>query len=81
MILAVSAGIVFQRIGYFTALAWCSAALAFFLMRTLKLQILPHEGGAVMDTDHGSKRRLYLLLIIAGSQPLFMWLLTRGVVA
>jgi hypothetical protein len=41
MIFALLVGLVLQTKGYYIALVYLSAALAFFLLRTLKLRIEP----------------------------------------
>lgn len=75
MILCVLAGLVFRSTGYYVVLVWMSLTTAFFLVRTLRLIILPEA-----DADsigRASKRRIYLLLFIAVLQPLLMFVLTR----
>jgi hypothetical protein len=57
-------------------------ALAFFLVRTLKAQVLvevntqptTYYGDAVPTS--GNKRRLYFLLFVAGVQPILSWWLS-----
>lgn len=75
MIAILAAGLLFHSSGYWIALGYMSCSITFFMLRTLRLKILPHTG-----TDgytYGGKRRLYLTVIIAAVQPLFMYLLTR----
>jgi len=54
---------------YYCALAYVSGALAFFLVRTLKLRIEPEVHGM---QAHG-KRKLYMILFYAGLQPMLIW--------
>nr|CAH8840625.1 unnamed protein product [Trichobilharzia regenti] len=63
--------------GYYFSLLYVSLALAFFLIRSLKLKILPHAEAYPSECN---KRRIYLLLLIALVQPLVIWWLTRRVV-
>uniref|UniRef100_A0A1I8FZK0 Protein YIF1 n=1 Tax=Macrostomum lignano TaxID=282301 RepID=A0A1I8FZK0_9PLAT len=76
MIAIVLSGLLFSSLGFYIALLWFGAALAFFLIRTLNFQIQ-----AADQSSEGHKRRLYMLLFIAGLQPLFMWLLTARVLS
>nr|CAG4644188.1 EOG090X0ATU [Lepidurus arcticus] len=68
--------------GYHLALAYCSISLSFFLIRTLKFQVLPdiQSNQYGHHANPGSKRRTYLLLFIAGIQPVMLWWLTRHLV-
>ncbi|XP_064621585.1 protein YIF1B-B-like isoform X4 [Lineus longissimus] len=75
MIFTLLAGLIFKTGGYYLVLLWCSAAIAFFLMRTLRVKIQPH--GDEDGYQRGGKRRMYMMLMIAGTQPLLMWWLTR----
>ncbi|KAK0056994.1 protein YIF1B-B [Biomphalaria pfeifferi] len=64
---------------YYGCLIWFSLALVFFLLRTLKVQVMPQQ-------DHdgftkGAKRSLYLILLVSLSQPLLMWWLTSYVMS
>ncbi|CAG2064291.1 unnamed protein product, partial [Timema podura] len=84
IIFAVLLSLVFQRTGYFVGLIYSSVSLAFFLLRTLKVQVLldttssPHDPyrGDSSSAMVGNKRRLYILLLIAGIQPVLMWWLS-----
>lgn len=79
MIFSLLAGMLFQSTGYYGVLAWFSVAIVFFLVRTLKSQIMPrseHDGYG----GTGTKRSLYLILTISIAQPILMWWLTRHVV-
>nr|CAG4643406.1 EOG090X0ATU [Ilyocryptus agilis] len=64
---------------YHPALIYVSIAVMFFLIRSLKVQVLPEasQNTFVTNTGEGSKRRTYLLLFMAGMQPFMMWWLTR----
>lgn len=79
MIAALSAGMISPTFGYYSVLIYTSCALAFFLVRTLRVQVLP-KASAEEYRSHGNKRRMYLLLIIAICQPIFMFWLTRHLV-
>nr|CAX74700.1 Protein YIF1A (YIP1-interacting factor homolog A) [Schistosoma japonicum] len=77
MIVVLISYITLDRPGYYFGLLYVSVALAFFLIRSLKLKILPHAEAYPSECN---KRRIYLLLLIALVQPLMMWWLTRRVV-
>ncbi|XP_052769242.1 protein YIF1B-A-like [Mya arenaria] len=79
MIFILLGGMLFQSSGFYCVLAWFSLTIVFFLVRTLKVKILPHSHG---DEYHGggAKRSLYLVLSISLVQPLLMWWLTRHIV-
>ncbi|XP_071791931.1 protein YIF1B-B-like isoform X1 [Asterias amurensis] len=74
MIVCLLASILFQSLGYYVALLYSSISIIFFLVRNMKLIILPesHED----SIGHGNKRRMYLLLFIATLQPIFIYWLT-----
>ncbi|KZC06688.1 Protein YIF1B-A [Dufourea novaeangliae] len=57
-------------------LAYCgyNGSLAFFLMRSLKLRVIPQNDSSY--TASGNKRRLYFILFVAGIQPVLMWCLS-----
>nr|SVE84432.1 EOG090X0ATU [Daphnia pulex] len=84
MIVAVIASFIMPS-AYHLALIYVSAATMFFLIRSLKVQILPessHDSYGEQNTSftgEGSKRRTYLLLFMGGLQPLMMWWLTRQI--
>lgn len=66
------------RTGYFALLTYVNLALAFFLVRSLKAQVLQEKqvqyyGEAPAPRN---KRRLYFLLLIAISQPVLSWWLS-----
>lgn len=83
IILSILLSVLFAKTGYFCSIIYCGLALAFFLVRTLKAQVLP-EGeanqeqyyGGQSNSTHGSKRRLYFLLFVAIMQPILSWWLT-----
>ncbi|XP_014675191.1 PREDICTED: protein YIF1B-B-like isoform X2 [Priapulus caudatus] len=75
MIAVAIACMIFNNMGFYVALGWVSCSIMFFLVRTLKVQILPE---AEADQLTGSKRRIYLLLLIAILQPIFIYWLTSG---
>jgi hypothetical protein len=79
MIVVLLGGLAFQSTGYYVTLLWMTLSIAFFLVRSLKLAIMPHSDPA--SFERGNKRRLYILLLIAVIQPLLMWWLTRHLAA
>uniref|UniRef100_A0A1B6E7H8 Protein YIF1 n=2 Tax=Clastoptera arizonana TaxID=38151 RepID=A0A1B6E7H8_9HEMI len=87
IIFAVLLSLLFNKSGYYAGLIYSSAALAFFLIRALKWQVL-EEVTAPTDTytmpmassSTGNKRRLYFLLFVAGIQPFLMWWLSAHLV-
>jgi len=62
----------YSTLTYYLALAYVSAALGVFLLRTLRLRIEPEVHGMEM---HG-KRKLYMMFLYAGLQPFLIWWLT-----
>jgi len=65
---------------YRCALIYVSISISYFLMKCLRLQILPDIGGSQPYNTHGNKLRIYLLLFIVILQPLFIWYLTRHLI-
>jgi len=72
---------------YQAALVYFSFALIYFLIRSLRARVLIDNSPRQVDSAYGSdgmtsgggtKRRSYLLLFIAGLQPLLMWWMTRN---
>ncbi|KAJ8925703.1 hypothetical protein NQ315_009550 [Exocentrus adspersus] len=68
--------------GYYSCLIYTNLALAFFLVRSLKVQVLSETNvqetsyyGA-QQTSAGHKRRLYFLLFVAAVQPFLSWWLS-----
>ncbi|CAH0773990.1 unnamed protein product [Bemisia tabaci] len=76
--LAVLLSLMLSRSGYYITLVYSSFAVAFFLVRTLKLQVLagndPYKGSV------GNKRRMYFILFIAVMQPIMMWWLSSHLI-
>jgi len=77
MIAAALAGLLFHLTGYYVALGWMSLSIAFFMARTLRLFINPDIPSDGVARSVGHTRRLYLLLYISLTQPIFMYFLTR----
>ena len=71
---ALAVSIVFRRLGYYAVLLYFSGSLAFFLMRSLKLRVIPQDHSSY--TASGNKRRIYFILFVAGIQPLLIWWLS-----
>lgn len=71
---ALLTSLLFRKFGYYVMLLYFSVSLAFFLMRSLKLRVIPQ--GHTSYTASGNKRRLYFILFLAGIQPLLMWWLS-----
>lgn len=64
---------------YYFGLLYVNLALAFFLVRTLKAQVLPESStatGYYNGPPTGNKRRLYFLLSFAGIQLVLGWWLS-----
>lgn len=74
MILILLGGLCFKSVGYYIAFFYMAACIAFFLVRTLRLLILPeaHPDSVV----YGRKRGTYIILFISAIQPVFMYWLT-----
>ncbi|XP_012255301.2 protein YIF1B-A [Athalia rosae] len=72
--LALLTSLAFQRFGYYIVLVYFSISLAFFLVRSLKLRVIP-EGHSSYSAS-GNKRRLYFILFVAALQPILMWWLS-----
>ncbi|KAK9497862.1 hypothetical protein O3M35_003773 [Rhynocoris fuscipes] len=76
----------FDKTGYYIALIYCGLALSFFLIRTLKWRMINESvayeqqvnGDQSLRVVHQGKRRLYLLITIAFSQPLLLWWLSNN---
>lgn len=67
------------KVAYYAALVYCSLALAFYLVRALKIQTMqePNQTSYYGDVPaSGHKRRLYFLLFVAVMQPLLSWWLS-----
>lgn len=65
---------------YRCALLYVSLSLSYFLVKCLRLQILPDTDASQSYNGGGNKRRIYLLLLIVLIQPLFIWYLTRHLI-
>lgn len=67
---------------YYCVLLWFCISLVFFLVRTLRVQVLPQADGTGQadEGQRGAKRSLYLILATALSQPLLMWWLTASII-
>ncbi|KAF8794335.1 protein YIF1B-B-like [Argiope bruennichi] len=79
MVAALIACISFQSLGYYVALGYCTLSLGFFLIRTLRVLILPKT-----TADHfssSSRHSSYLLLGISIIQPILMYVLTKHLVS
>ncbi|KAF4533309.1 hypothetical protein B566_EDAN004430 [Ephemera danica] len=87
IIFAVLVSLLFKSTGYWIALIYCSLALGFFLIRSLKSQLLAEPGSIAQSdpySDHnsmhhsspGTKRRLYLMMVMSATQTLIMWRLS-----
>jgi hypothetical protein len=68
------ASLFFKRVGYYSVFCYYSMSLAFFLIRSLKLRVIPE--GPNSYSALSNKRRLYFILFVAGIQPIFMWWLS-----
>lgn len=88
IVLVLLCSIFLRKAGYYIAWLYASAALAFFLMRTLKAKVLSEPAQAQEPSydpyrqqqqqfEHtvGRKRKLYFLFLVTGLQPfLAFWL-------
>lgn len=80
IIISILLSLVAGTTGYYAGLIYCSLALAFYLVRTLRVQILLEANqqasyyGDVPAAGH--KRRLYFLLFVAVLQPVLSWWLS-----
>lgn len=77
MIVSLLAFLLGGKTAYYCALGYTSLAIVFFLLRTVKNFVLDVQN--MYSHDAGRKRKLYLLLFIAFTQPFIMWWLTSGV--
>lgn len=66
------------RTGYYATLIYLSLALAFFLARSLKAQVLQERQTQYYGEapTGGNKRRLYFLLFVSFTQPALSWWLS-----
>ncbi|KAL3287850.1 hypothetical protein HHI36_002308 [Cryptolaemus montrouzieri] len=82
LIFSISVTLIASKTGYYICLVYTSFALAFFLIRSLKVQVLtatgPQQNNFYVDaspkSDH--KRRVYFLLFVAFTQPILSWWLS-----
>ncbi|XP_069738372.1 protein YIF1B [Phaenicophaeus curvirostris] len=78
MILALLAGLLFGRAGYFAVLSWCSLTIFVFMIRSLRLKLLAEPAAeAVPVRGPRNQLRMYLTMGMAGAQPLLMYGLTQ----
>ncbi|XP_043982069.1 protein YIF1A isoform X2 [Gambusia affinis] len=82
MIFTVLCGLMFGSDGYYVALAWSSCALMFFIVRSLKMKILPSISSDSMGMGSNSKPqlRLYITVATAVFQPIIIYWLTSHLV-
>ncbi|XP_050300216.1 protein YIF1B [Anthonomus grandis grandis] len=79
-ITSILASVVAGRAGFYASLVYVNLALAFFLVRSMKVQVLAEQG----TKEHvyyggggqGHKRRLYFLLFVVGVQSVLSWWLS-----
>ncbi|CAK6964622.1 protein YIF1A [Scomber scombrus] len=82
MIFTVLCGLLFGSDGYYVALAWSSCALMFFIVRSLKMKIIPSLSSDSMTTGSSAKPqfRLYITVVTAIFQPIIIYWLTSHLV-
>uniref|UniRef100_A0A669FA90 Protein YIF1 n=1 Tax=Oreochromis niloticus TaxID=8128 RepID=A0A669FA90_ORENI len=82
MIFTVLCGLLFGSDGYFVALAWSSFALMFFIVRSLKMKILPSLSSDSMGMGSNAKPQLRLYITVASAlfQPIIIYWLTSHLV-
>lgn len=82
MIFTMLCGLLFGSDGYFVALAWSSCALMFFIVRSLKMKILPSLSSDSMGPGSGAKPqlRLYITMATAVFQPIIIYWLTSHLI-
>uniref|UniRef100_A0A3B4AYN6 Protein YIF1 n=1 Tax=Periophthalmus magnuspinnatus TaxID=409849 RepID=A0A3B4AYN6_9GOBI len=79
MIFTVLCGLLFGSDGYYVALAWSSCALMFFIVRSLKMKIIPSTDS--MGTGGAKPQfRLYITVATAVFQPIIIYWLTSHLV-
>ncbi|CAG5114763.1 unnamed protein product [Candidula unifasciata] len=74
MTISLLAGVAMSTSVYYGVLAWFCITLAFFLIRTMKVQVTPQQRED--GYSKGAKRSLYFVLAVSLAQPLLMWWLT-----
>lgn len=80
-IFSISSYLVGGKTAYYCCLIYSNLALAFFLVRSLKVQVLSESntnqsGYYDQQPVSGNKRRLYFLLFVAAVQPVLSWWLS-----
>ncbi|XP_053133390.1 protein YIF1A [Hemicordylus capensis] len=75
MIMAVVGGLIFGSNGYYIALAWASCALMYFMVRSLRMKILPSMVQEGLSRPSG-RAQMYVTLAAAAFQPLILYWLT-----
>ncbi|KAK5616823.1 Protein yif1a [Crenichthys baileyi] len=82
MIFTVLSGLLFGSDGYYVALVWSSCALMFFIVRSLKMKILPSISSDSMGLGSNAKPqlRLYITVATAVFQPIIIYWLTSHLV-
>lgn len=80
IIASILISLVGNNTGYYATLVYTNFALAFFLVRTLRVKVLPET---TQQTSYygempayGNKRRLYFLVFVAIVQPILSWWLS-----
>lgn len=82
IITSILLSIIGSKTAYYCGIIYTNLALAFFLVRTLKAQVLPEtsqQSTGYYDSATpivGNKRRLYFLLFVALTQPVLSWWLS-----
>lgn len=81
IIVSILLSLVAGKTGYYSFLIYSNLALAFFILRSLKIAVLTGSSQETsyygsQQTTTGHKRRLYFLLFVAGVQPLLSWWLS-----
>lgn len=78
IIMSILVSLVAGHMGYYVTLVYVNLALAFFLIRSLKVQVLQEKPSQYYNSTPatGNKRRLYFLLFVAASQPILSWWLS-----
>lgn len=76
MILCLVAGGLFGSTGYWVVLVYTGITISYFLLKTLRLKILPHSSTDGYGQSAGS-HRMYLTFIVSFVQPFLMLYLTH----
>ncbi|KAL1513055.1 hypothetical protein ABEB36_002534 [Hypothenemus hampei] len=75
-IICILISLITGKIGFYASLIYTNLALAFFLVRSLKVQVLSEHGQQKDHSYTGHKRRRYFLLFVAGAQSFLSWWLS-----